>query len=105
MFLACLAGAPVVIGIIWLVCLSGDGSQERVRRDTCAGALAVSVLFIVGAIVFWFLPVDASNDAQGSFGASVFYIAGLFVSGIIGLALSLTLWLTLPGKENAVDGS
>lgn len=96
MFLAFLAGAPAVIGILWLVNLSGDGSQEKVRRDTCIGALVVSLLFIVGAVVYWFVPVDMSNDAQGSFGASAFAVAALLVSGILGLILTFILWLTMP---------
>jgi uncharacterized membrane protein len=104
-----LAGAPAVIGILWLVTLSGDGSQEKVRRDTCIGALVVSVLFIVGAVAYWFVPVEMSNDAQGSFGASAVAVAALLVSGIIGLILILTLililililWLTMSGGEGA----
>ncbi|WP_181068414.1 MULTISPECIES: hypothetical protein [unclassified Rathayibacter] len=51
MFLAFLAGAPAVIGILWLVNLSGDGSEEKVRQDTCIGALVASLLFIVGAVI------------------------------------------------------
>jgi protein-S-isoprenylcysteine O-methyltransferase Ste14 len=97
-FLALLAGAPAVIGILWLVNLSGDGSQEKVRRDTCIGALVVSVLFIVGAVVYWFVPVETSNDAQGSFGASAVVGAALLVSGILGLVLTLILRLTMPGE-------
>ncbi|PPI23866.1 hypothetical protein [Rathayibacter sp. AY1B5] len=96
MLLVLLAGAPAVIGILWLVTLSGDGSQEKVRRDTCIGALVVSVLFIVGAVAYWFVPVETSNDAQGSFGGSAFAVAALIVSGIIGLILTLILWLTMP---------
>ena len=101
MFLVFLAGAPAVIGILWLVNLSGDGSQEKVRRDTCIGALVVSLLFIVGAVVYWFVPVETSNDAQGSFGGSAFAVAALIVSGIIGLVLTLLLWLTMPGGAGA----
>ncbi|MCJ1702129.1 hypothetical protein MT356_20655 [Rathayibacter festucae] len=101
MFLAFLAGAPAVIGILWLVNLSGDGPQEKVRRDTCIGALVVSVLFIVGAVIYWFVPVETSNDAQGSFGASAFAVAALLVSGILGLLLTLILWLTMPGGAGA----
>ncbi|PPF40999.1 hypothetical protein [Rathayibacter sp. AY1A3] len=96
MFLAFLAGAPAVIGILWLVNLSGDGSQEKMRRDTCIGALIVSLLFIVGAVVYWFVPVETSNDAQGSFGGSAFAVAALVVSGILGLLLTFILWLTMP---------
>ncbi|QHC72690.1 hypothetical protein [Rathayibacter sp. VKM Ac-2805] len=66
------------------------------RRDTCIGALVVSLLFIVGAVVYWFVPVDMSNDAQGSFGASAFAVAALLVSGILGLILTFILWLTMP---------
>ncbi|PPG60971.1 hypothetical protein [Rathayibacter sp. AY1C5] len=101
MFLAFLAGAPAVIGILWLVNLSGDGSQEKVRRDTCIGALVVSLLFVVGAVVYWFVPVETSNDAQGSFGGSAFAVAALLVSGILGLLFTLILWLTMPGGAEA----
>jgi len=101
MFLVFLAGAPAVIGILWLVNLSGDGSQEKVRRDTCIGALVVSLLFVIGAVVYWFVPVEMSNDAQGAFGASAFAVAALLVSGIIGLVLTLLLWLTMPGGAGA----
>ena len=97
MFLVFLAGAPAVIGILWLVNLSGDGTQEKVRRDTCIGTLVVSLLFILGAVIYWFMPVDMSNDAQGSFGASAFAIAALLLSGIIGLIL----WLTMRGGAGA----
>ncbi|PPF24075.1 MULTISPECIES: hypothetical protein [unclassified Rathayibacter] len=101
MFLAFLAGAPAVIGILWLVNLSGDGSEEKVRRDTCIGALVVSLLFVGGAVIYWFMPVDMSNDAQGSFGASAFAVAALLVSGILGLLFTLILWLTMPGGAEA----
>ncbi|QHC69368.1 hypothetical protein [Rathayibacter sp. VKM Ac-2801] len=101
MLLVLLAGAPAVIGILWLVNLSGDGSQEKVRRDTCIGALVVSVLFIVGAVAYWFVPVEMSNDAQGSFGASAFAVAALIVSGILGLILTFILRLTMSGGEGA----
>ncbi|MCJ1687463.1 hypothetical protein [Rathayibacter sp. VKM Ac-2927] len=87
-----------VIGVLWLVNLSGDGSQEKVRRDTCIGALVVSMLFVVGAVVLWFVPVDTSNDAQGSFGASAVAVSALLVSGILGLVLTLILRLTMPGE-------
>lgn len=97
MILVCLSAAPLAIGIVWLVCRSGDGPREEVRRNTCAGALAVSVLVIVGAVVFWFLPVETSNAAQGSFGASALAIVAVIISGIMGLVLTLLLWLTLPG--------
>ncbi|WP_181068415.1 MULTISPECIES: hypothetical protein [unclassified Rathayibacter] len=42
-----------------------------------------------------------SNDAQGSFGASAFAVAALLASGIIGLLLTLILWLTMPGRVGA----
>lgn len=87
-----------MIGVLWLVNLSGDGSQEKVRRDTCIGALVVSMLFVVGAVVLWFVPVDTSNDAQGSFGASAVAVSALLVSGILGLVLTLILRLTMPGE-------
>lgn len=98
MFLACLAGAPVLIGIVWLVSRSEGGSRDTVRRDTCAGALVVSALFIVGAVVLWFVPVETGNDAQASFGASAFTLVALLLSGILGLFLTLVLWLAMPGE-------
>ncbi|WP_146084839.1 hypothetical protein [Rathayibacter sp. AY1E2] len=66
------------------------------RRDTCIGVLVVSLLFVVGAVVYWFVAVETSNDAQGSFGGSAFAVAALIVSGILGLILTFILWLTMP---------
>ncbi|MDY0912281.1 hypothetical protein [Rathayibacter festucae] len=101
MFLACLAGAPVLIGIVWLVSRSEGGSRDIVRRDTGAGAFVVSALFIVGAVVLSFVPVETSNDAQASFGASTFTLVALLLSGILGLFLTLILRLAMPGEAGA----